>query len=65
MKKYILSFFLLSILSCVNNTNQENYTRLTRGNVQIFDESAKIFVNEDSRIELLADSLFLSEGFLK
>ncbi len=62
MKKYILSFFLLSILSCVNNTNQENYTRLTRGNVQIFDESAKIFVNEDSRIELLADSLFLSEG---
>ena len=41
MKKYILSFFLLSILSCVNNTNQENYTRLTRGNVQIFDESAK------------------------
>ena len=61
MKKYILSFFLLSILSCVNNTNQENYTRLTRGNVQIFDESAKIFVNEDSRIELLADSLFLSE----
>ena len=62
MKKYILSFFLLSILSCVNNTNQENYTRLTRGNVQIFDESAKIFVNEDSRIELLADSLYLSEG---
>ena len=62
MKKYILSFFLLSILSCVNNTDQENYTRLTRGNVQIFDESAKIFVNEDSRIELLADSLFLSEG---
>ena len=62
MKKYILSFFLLSILSCVNNTNLENYTRLTRGNVQIFDESAKIFVNEDSRIELLADSLFLSEG---
>ena len=62
MKKYILSFILLSILSCVNNTNQENYTRLTRGNVQIFDESAKIFVNEDSRIELLADSLFLSEG---
>ena len=62
MKKYILSFFLLSILSCNNNTNQENYTRLTRGNVQIFDESAKIFVNEDSRIELLADSLFLSEG---
>ena len=62
MKKYILSFFLLSILSCVNNTNQENYSRLTRGNVQIFDESAKIFVNEDSRIELLADSLFLSEG---
>ena len=62
MKKYILSFFLLSILSCVNNTNQENHTRLTRGNVQIFDESAKIFVNEDSRIELLADSLFLSEG---
>ena len=62
MKKYILSFFLLSFLSCVNNTNQENYTRLTRGNVQIFDESAKIFVNEDSRIELLADSLFLSEG---
>ena len=62
MKKYILSFFLLSILSCVNNTNQENYTRLTRGNVQIFDESAKIFINEDSRIELLADSLFLSEG---
>lgn len=62
MKKYILSFFLLSILSCVNNINQENYTRLTRGNVQIFDESAKIFVNEDSRIELLADSLFLSEG---
>ena len=62
MKKYFLSFFLLSILSCVNNTNQENYTRLTRGNVQIFDESAKIFVNEDSRIELLADSLFLSEG---
>ena len=62
MKKYILSFFILSILSCVNNTNQENYTRLTRGNVQIFDESAKIFVNEDSRIELLADSLFLSEG---
>ena len=62
MKKYILSFFLLSILSCVNNTNQKNYTRLTRGNVQIFDESAKIFVNEDSRIELLADSLFLSEG---
>ena len=61
MKKYILSFFLLSILSCVN-TNKENYTRLTRGNVQIFDESAKIFVNEDSRIELLADSLFLSEG---
>ena len=62
MKKYILSFFLLSILSCVNNTNQENYSSLTRGNVQIFDESAKIFVNEDSRIELLADSLFLSEG---
>ena len=62
MKKYILSFILLSILSCVNNTNQENYTRLTRGNVQIFDESAKIFVNEDSRIELLADSLYLSEG---
>ena len=62
MKKYILSFFLLSIVSCINNTNQENYTRLTRGNVQIFDESAKIFVNEDSRIELLADSLFLSEG---
>ena len=62
MKKYILSFFLLSILSCVNNTDQENYTRLTRGNVQIFDESAKIFVNEDSRIELLADSLYLSEG---
>ena len=62
MKKYILSFFLLSILSCVNYTNQENYTRLTRGNIQIFDESAKIFVNEDSRIELLADSLFLSEG---
>ena len=62
MKKYILSFFLLSILSCVNNINQENYSRLTRGNVQIFDESAKIFVNEDSRIELLADSLFLSEG---
>ena len=62
MKKYILSFFLLSILSCDNNINQENYTRLTRGNVQIFDESAKIFVNEDSRIELLADSLFLSEG---
>ena len=62
MKKYILSFFLLGILSCVNNTDQENYTRLTRGNVQIFDESAKIFVNEDSRIELLADSLFLSEG---
>jgi len=62
MKKYILSFLLLSILSCVNNTNQENYSRLTRGNVQIFDESAKIFVNEDSRIELLADSLFLSEG---
>lgn len=62
MKKYILSFFLLSILSCVNNINQENHTRLTRGNVQIFDESAKIFVNEDSRIELLADSLFLSEG---
>ncbi len=61
MKKYILSFFLLSILSCVN-TNKENYTRLTRGNVQIFDESAKIFVNEDSRIELLADSLYLSEG---
>ena len=61
MKKYILSFILLSILSC-NNTNKENYTRLTRGNVQIFDESAKIFVNEDSRIELLADSLFLSEG---
>ena len=61
MKKYILSFFLKSILSCVN-TNKENYTRLTRGNVQIFDESAKIFVNEDSRIELLADSLFLSEG---
>lgn len=62
MKKYILSFFLLSILSCVNNINQENYSRLTRGNVQIFDDSAKIFVNEDSRIELLADSLFLSEG---
>ena len=62
MKKYILSFFLLSILSCVNNTNKENYKRLTRGNVQIFDESAKIFVNEDSRIELLADSLYLSEG---
>jgi gluconolactonase len=62
MKKYILSFFLLSISSCINNTNQENYTRLTRGNVQIFDESAKIFVNEESRIELLADSLFLSEG---
>ena len=61
MKKYILSFFLLSILSCVN-TNKENYTRLTRGNVQILDESAKIFVNEDSRIELLADSLYLSEG---
>lgn len=62
MKKYILSFLLLSISSCINNTNQENYTRLTRGNVQIFDESAKIFVNEESRIELLADSLFLSEG---
>ena len=61
MKKYILSFFLLSILSCVN-TNKENFKRLTRGNVQIFDESAKIFVNEDSRIELLADSLYLSEG---
>ena len=57
MKKYILTFFLLGILSCVN-TNKENYTRLTRGNVQILDESAKIFVNEDSRIELLADSLY-------
>ena len=62
MKKIIL-FISFLIISCnTNNTNQENYTRLTRGNVQIFDESAKIFVNEDSRIELLADSLFLSEG---
>ena len=62
MKKIIL-FISFLIISCnTNNTNQENYTSLTRGNVQIFDESAKIFVNEDSRIELLADSLFLSEG---
>ena len=59
MKKIIL-FISFLMVGC--NTNQENYTRLTRGNVQIFDESAKIFVNEDSRIELLADSLFLSEG---
>lgn len=62
MKKIIL-FISFLIISCnTNNTNQENYTRLTRGSVQIFDESAKIFVNEDSKIELLADSLFLSEG---
>ena len=78
MKNVILFLSLLSIVSCNNNNNQEKeveeerfqekeveeerFTRLTRGIVEIFDERGNDFVNKDSRIELLADSLFLSEG---
>ena len=62
MKNVLLFLSLLSIISCNTNNNQENFTRLTRGSVQIFDEAAKDFVSDNSRIELLVDSLFLAEG---
>ena len=62
MKNVLLFLSLLSIISCNTNNNQEKFTRLTRGSVQVYDEAAKDFVSENSRIELLVDSLFLAEG---
>ena len=59
MKNIILFLSLLSIVSCNNNKNQEKFTRLTRGSVEILDERGKDFVSENSRIELLVDSLYL------
>ena len=62
MKNVLLFLSLLSIISCNTSNNQEKFTRLTRGSVQVYDEAAKDFVSENSRIELLVDSLFLAEG---
>ena len=62
MKNIILFLSLISIVSCNNNKTQEKFTRLTRGSVEILDERGKDFVSENSRIELLVDSLFLAEG---
>ena len=62
MKNVLLFLSLLSIISCNSSNNKEKFTRLTRGSVQVYDEAAKDFVSENSRIELLVDSLFLAEG---
>ncbi len=60
--KYSYLIILLILFSCSSSSDEKKYTRLTRGNISIFDESAKQFVDENSRIELLADSLVIAEG---
>ena len=46
MKNVLLFLSLLSIISCNTSNNQEKFTRLTRGSVQVYAEGPKDFVSE-------------------
>ena len=60
---YLLLLIIPLVFSCQNKTTSDNnIARLTRGTVNIIDESAEKFVSSDSKIELLADSLTIAEG---
>ena len=60
---YLLLLIISLVFSCQNKTTSDNdIVRLTRGTVDIMDESAEKFVSSDSKIELLADSLTIAEG---
>ena len=60
---YLLFLIIPLVFSCQNTTTSDNnIARLTRGTVNIIDESAEKFVSSDSKIELLADSLTIAEG---
>ena len=63
MKNIFLSLIIINFFfSCQTKEKTKNYLRLTRGNVTILDESANQFISQESRIELLVDSLTIAEG---
>ena len=62
---YLLLLIIPLVFSCQNKTTSDNdIARLTRGTVNIIDESAEKFVSSDSKIELLATHFYGEDKLL-